>query len=294
MTTILCEQIASLRKARGLTQEQLGRLLGVSAQAVSKWEKGGTPDVELLPSLAEQLGVTIDTLFGRSEQELEDMPKRLTRWLETYPMKERMLTLFRLLAKTFPAFVQFDLGSMPDLPNESCYLKGLRDTDGGDTWVRSMSVLDSGLVLGILSENFPLYLLLPKPPEGYERHFAENDDYRRLFAVLSMPCSLEILRYLYSQKEGYYTPAAVAKRVGLPLAGVQDAMEAMEGCHLLNKTFLEVEEGSLPAYVIHDTKALVPFLYFARWFMEQDNAWFYGWEIRTDPILMQKEEGARK
>lgn len=65
MANILSERIAELRRERGLTQEQLGQPLGVSAQAVSKWEKGGAPDVELLPALADQLGVTVDALFGR-------------------------------------------------------------------------------------------------------------------------------------------------------------------------------------------------------------------------------------
>ena len=41
MANILSERIAELRRERGLTQEQLGQPLGVSAQAVSKWEKGG-------------------------------------------------------------------------------------------------------------------------------------------------------------------------------------------------------------------------------------------------------------
>ena len=58
MNNCLSEHIASLRKERGLTQEQLGQLVGVSAQAVSKWEKGGAPDVELLPTLADRLGVS--------------------------------------------------------------------------------------------------------------------------------------------------------------------------------------------------------------------------------------------
>ena len=50
MVNILSEHIAELRRERGLTQEQLGQPLGVSAQAVSKWEKGGAPDVELWPT----------------------------------------------------------------------------------------------------------------------------------------------------------------------------------------------------------------------------------------------------
>ncbi|MDR2687337.1 MAG: helix-turn-helix domain-containing protein, partial [Oscillospiraceae bacterium] len=40
--------ISGLRKARGTTQEELASAVGISAQAVSKWENGGTPDTELL------------------------------------------------------------------------------------------------------------------------------------------------------------------------------------------------------------------------------------------------------
>ena len=41
---ILGEQIARYRKALGMTQEDLGRAVGISAQAVSRWECGGAPD----------------------------------------------------------------------------------------------------------------------------------------------------------------------------------------------------------------------------------------------------------
>ena len=80
----LSERIAALRKERGLTQEQLGDLVGVSAQAVSKWEKGGTPDVELLPVLSRQLGVTIDALFGMEGGEQENPADAVGRWLRDF------------------------------------------------------------------------------------------------------------------------------------------------------------------------------------------------------------------
>ena len=51
------ENIARYRKAKNLTQEQLGELLGVTNQAVSKWESGvSMPDVMLLPKISNALG----------------------------------------------------------------------------------------------------------------------------------------------------------------------------------------------------------------------------------------------
>lgn len=58
-------KIKQLRLAHGLTQEQLGKPLNLSGQAVSKWESGVTmPDIQLLPQLSVLLGVTIDELFS--------------------------------------------------------------------------------------------------------------------------------------------------------------------------------------------------------------------------------------
>lgn len=62
----LGNQIHSLRKARNITQEDLAAELGVTAAAVSKWEKGYTlPDILMLCALADYFGVTTDELLGR-------------------------------------------------------------------------------------------------------------------------------------------------------------------------------------------------------------------------------------
>lgn len=64
-------RIAALRKARGMTQQQLANRLCLTNKAVSKWETGeGLPDVASLPPLAAALGVSIDELLcGKAEVE---------------------------------------------------------------------------------------------------------------------------------------------------------------------------------------------------------------------------------
>ena len=62
----LSASILALRVERGLTQAALAEQLGITFQAVSKWETGqSAPDIALLPQLAEIFGVQIDELFGR-------------------------------------------------------------------------------------------------------------------------------------------------------------------------------------------------------------------------------------
>ena len=65
----LGKNIAYYRRRAELTQDMLSLQLGVSMQAVSKWERGlSSPDVSLLPLLSRTLDVTIDALFAQPEE----------------------------------------------------------------------------------------------------------------------------------------------------------------------------------------------------------------------------------
>lgn len=65
MITTIGEKIKFLRITQGMTQEKLGERLGISAQAVSKWERGVTyPDIVYLPSLTKALDTSADALLG--------------------------------------------------------------------------------------------------------------------------------------------------------------------------------------------------------------------------------------
>ena len=92
MDMTIGKRIAALRKEKGLTQEELATHMGVSPQAVSKWENDQTcPDISALPKLARLLGVSVDELLeGKQElpavrvlppaerKDLKDMMLRIT------------------------------------------------------------------------------------------------------------------------------------------------------------------------------------------------------------------------
>ena len=81
MKKTIGQKIAEKRKANGLTQESLADAMGVSAQAVSKWENDlSCPDITLLPSLTKKLGMTLDELLIDED----DAPKA-----EVVPQEER-------------------------------------------------------------------------------------------------------------------------------------------------------------------------------------------------------------
>lgn len=75
MSLSLGKKISELRKEKGITQEELADKLGISPQAVSKWENDlSCPDIMSLPDIADIFGITIDELFGKTKQKLTLQP----------------------------------------------------------------------------------------------------------------------------------------------------------------------------------------------------------------------------
>lgn len=93
MDMTLGKRIAALRKEKGLKQDMLAEVLGVSSQAVSKWENDQTcPDISLLPKLAELLDVSVDELLSGKKKELAQTAKVLPPE-ERKDIKELMLRI---------------------------------------------------------------------------------------------------------------------------------------------------------------------------------------------------------
>ena len=92
------EQIAFLRKERGITQEALANALGVTNQSVSKWEASiCCPDIQLLPEIAKFFGVTVDSLLGCETAESKtDTILRVKNMLSYLPSIEVFENSFRL------------------------------------------------------------------------------------------------------------------------------------------------------------------------------------------------------
>ncbi len=92
------EQIAFLRKEKGITQEALANALGVTNQSVSKWEASiCCPDIQLLPEIAKFFGVTVDSLLGCETTESKaDTILRVKNMLSRQPSSEVFETAFKL------------------------------------------------------------------------------------------------------------------------------------------------------------------------------------------------------
>jgi transcriptional regulator with XRE-family HTH domain len=105
MNIMIAQNIKKLRKQKDITQEELAGHLGISFQAISKWERGeGFPDITILPAIANYFDVTIDELFGmeqiRDQQHLSDVYKNE----HEYVAQGKYVDAIKLLRETIKVF----------------------------------------------------------------------------------------------------------------------------------------------------------------------------------------------
>lgn len=89
------KQIAMMRKGKGIKQEKLASFVSVSTQAVSKWENGGVPDIEILPKIADFFSVSIDSLFGRNITDYCDLQSVLIEKVNDTPPEKQFKRVFK-------------------------------------------------------------------------------------------------------------------------------------------------------------------------------------------------------
>ncbi len=102
----IAEKLKELRRDRGNTQEDIANHLGISVQAISKWERGeGLPDITMLPGIASYYDVTVDTLLGCDEikrlEKIGMFEKQCHELLNKGKSDDR-LALCRRMEKEFP------------------------------------------------------------------------------------------------------------------------------------------------------------------------------------------------
>ena len=269
MPGMLSERIAALRKERGLTQEQLGKMVGVSSQAVGKWEKGGAPDVELLPVLAEQLSITIDALFGLESGEKIDVEDAVRRWIATVPQGQRLDKLCRLVWSAVKGTLSYrglDLRDDPGLIYSDHCEQLIEAEDGGkvSALVQTSFLFQEGIIHDVHAEDFSFATIWPEPEAGYEAFLAPNQTYRRLFQVLARPKCLELLELLHSRAARYYAAGTLAAPLGISDGEAEELLEDLTSLHLLSRIELELNDGPIHAYTLQESGVFIPFLYLAR------------------------------
>lgn len=283
--SIIGSQITKFRKAEGLTQEELGRAVGVSTQAVSRWENGGAPDVTLLPAIADRLGVAIDALFGREGGETVDIHSTIKKWVRTLPSEQVFHQLDQLVWSAVSAIPSDYVNAQMPFP-ESCYQVDL----GGkynDVLNHSVFHMESGIYFGVGGKDFSFSTLCPRPEKGYDAYLPDKQAMRTFLALLAKPGCLEVLEYMLRKDNRYYSAELLAKGAGIDAETVSELLQKLTETGLVMSMEVELMEGTTKVYqmVESNSGAFLIFQYLARC-LESSAVLNYTWlTFREKPLL---------
>lgn len=219
----IAKTIAKYRKAKNLTQEALGELVGVSNQAVSKWENGSSsPDISVIPALANALGISLDQLFGLSGE--APRPARIPP--DVFP-EEAYEALYQNFMKLWkPECFRWDVKKTVD--NGAGRFTCVSHTHGTATATGPFSYIDQTF----------------KTPDS--ANLFDNETAARAIARLADKSVRKVLKYMYEtvcaldwdddeiSHYHHFTVAAISEATALSEDDVEDALDTAVRYDLVN------------------------------------------------------------
>ena len=171
------KNIAKYRKAKGLTQEELGAKLGVTNQAVSKWESEvSMPDVMLLPEIANALNITLDDLYGIAKE-----PEKISCSADDFPAfcHQKLIELFYYNTKM--RFTHIGSSDKEQLEfqikklMQGCRIGCLSNTQGAIVTTEDFSFIDN-TYKAVNSEN-----VIKSQADDYTLMYLTDKNFRKVF-----------------------------------------------------------------------------------------------------------------
>ena len=235
----IAASIARLRRERGMTQEALAEVIGVSPQTISKWENSTTyPDIALLPVLADVFGVTIDVLYGREMQ-------------QSLLPENAIDTVIEHARRTFVG-VCYNPELDGKFEDQLAQYKKVMQADP-----RHRSVIENDRDVLYFREKLGV-LALRKPEDGWSSLFSrtENADLLRLLADEDFRRAMQVI---ISRRMLNFTLPSLAK-----MAEVEDAEHLgvmLEASQLFAQRALLIDEVPLTFYELTQGESKLHLLY---------------------------------
>ncbi len=270
--------ISSLRKQKGVTQEQLAKYVGISAQAVSKWENGGVPDTELLPKIADFFEVSIDRLFDRDVTHYKEYNSAFIKKIINTPASERFKIAFEHCWDIERALTgnDFDDGSIED------YNSRIEKTHQQ----YSSMLYDQGFTRMGISNRLQYFLLVPET-ENKELEFFDNIDYCELFKHLSDKDFFKALVF-FNKRESTksFTPKLLEKNINVTEEKAKSIIDILKKYNMVSSTFIEIDDTIQEYFSFSPTPSFIALLIFAKEIISKPNSFSYYHQCRTKPYLL--------
>lgn len=260
-----------IRKERKITQEQLAEAVGVSPQAVSKWEINSFPDAALLPKIAQKLEVSIDELYGLKNESIS-VYDRVLEHIKNTPWEDKMQEAFNI----FRAFPMAGCGASKyePIPKEilecdnDCYSR--INAKGGFLEMRNNASLQFAF-------------LFPEPKCGYDKVLKYDERYVQLFSVLSKPNALKAL-YFIAGRDGtmFFKKSTLIHELGISAENAAEIIKSFCEIGLIWEATLNGGENSEKIYQYISRCELVAFIAAAKYVIRPPRNFSYNNDWRQE------------
>lgn len=245
------QNLKKIRKEKNLTQEQLADMLGISPQAVSKWETSETyPDGALLVPLSSALGTSLDALFGNSTCSMSDVSRRIINIINNTPKEQRFHIArdicWQIEKGFFDSLTPIDTLYSPD------ELTSLKNS--------SYVLNDYGFTL-ISNGNSPFFSIFPKYNECYSIAINDGEEMRIIFEKLSSPDTMRAVLFIHKEDYNYVFEAEVlADACDIKEERLEKVLKDLLELRLIEKMNLEIDDQQTTLYATRPTHRLIALL----------------------------------
>ena len=275
--TVIGKQIAALRKERGIKQEELAGAVGVSAQAVSKWENGGVPDTELIPRIADFFEVSCDKLFGRSISDYADLRTALAKKIFETPLEERFEEAFEYCWAMEKSLYCHQL-------DDDDIAEYRRTLDKNEQRYSSM-LTDHGFTRMGIANRLSYFLMVPEI-EDTELALFNGIDYPAFFKDFSDREFFDACVMLNKRNHRKaFTAGLLVKRLGVTHERAMEIIQMLRKYDLIGITSIEMDDETQEVYSFRPTPSFVALLIFARELIDKPRSFSFYSEMRDKPYL---------
>ena len=240
-------RIKELRIKNKITQEELSKTLQVSTQAVSKWENGGSPDLELIPLIATYFKVSTDFLFDQKQNEIIDIEDKLYNYLISFKLEDRVKVLYKLCF------------------NMSIATRGekIEDVNKFESMINNEDLYsniigENGIIITSLVKDNKLFLCLPKDNRSdYSKILQSKNKQRKFCEYLSDELFYNTLVFLYTRNGGDFTEQLLIDNFKITYEEAKIVLQKMKEFNIVQCANVPINDTTIELYTVLSNPQIV-------------------------------------